>query len=194
MWCDSPPLWELHVHCACLQALWSLPVGCKVGVSVLLLPQLYWFSLMLYGAVRVFTRRKRSASIAKHAQLSWSGWWCWRRAERHQQSQLFCTIFFCACLLPDYVLPSRNKKLGNMSWVLEPAFKRLAAVNVLDGGPCMLQYYCLLFVIMAGLRIFVLLLLFCFVVFVLVVRLYWNKLDNHTWHWGAGLQLKLPAN
>jgi hypothetical protein len=37
----------------------------------------------------------------------------------------------------------------------------------------MLQYYYFLFVIMAGLRIFVLLLLLsCFVVFVLVVRLY----------------------
>lgn len=36
------------------EAVWSVPVGCKIGVSVLLLPQLYWFVLMLRGAVRVF--------------------------------------------------------------------------------------------------------------------------------------------
>jgi len=40
------------------EAVWSVPIGCKIGVSVLLLPQLYWFSLMLHGAVRVFTSRR----------------------------------------------------------------------------------------------------------------------------------------
>ncbi|XP_021921780.1 protein FAM57A [Zootermopsis nevadensis] len=52
------------------EALWSLPIGCKLGVSVLLLPQFYWFSLMLYGAVRVFARRRRPTAIMKRTRLS----------------------------------------------------------------------------------------------------------------------------
>ncbi|KAJ9581266.1 hypothetical protein L9F63_023538, partial [Diploptera punctata] len=50
-----------------LEAVMSLPIGCKIGITVLMLPQLYWFSLMLYGAVRVFCRRDH---ITKNARLS----------------------------------------------------------------------------------------------------------------------------
>ncbi|PSN38095.1 hypothetical protein C0J52_00857 [Blattella germanica] len=46
------------------EAILSLPVGCKIGISILMLPQLYWFVLMLYGAIRVFACR------SKHARLS----------------------------------------------------------------------------------------------------------------------------
>lgn len=48
------------------EAVWSVPVGCKIGVSVLFLPQLYWFSLMSCGAVRMFFHRRH----LKHMRLS----------------------------------------------------------------------------------------------------------------------------
>ncbi|CAH2237151.1 jg11124 [Pararge aegeria aegeria] len=47
-------------HCertAGLQALRSLPAGCKLSIGILLLPQLYWFCLMSAGAVRVLAAR-----------------------------------------------------------------------------------------------------------------------------------------
>ncbi|CAH0713433.1 unnamed protein product, partial [Brenthis ino] len=37
-----------------LQAIKSLPLGCKISISILLLPQFYWFYLMSVGAVKVF--------------------------------------------------------------------------------------------------------------------------------------------
>lgn len=36
------------------QAIKSLPTGCKISITILLLPQLYWFYLMSVGAVKVF--------------------------------------------------------------------------------------------------------------------------------------------
>lgn len=35
------------------QAMWSLPWAVKVVVPILLLPQIYWFSLMLVGAMKI---------------------------------------------------------------------------------------------------------------------------------------------
>ncbi|XP_067014933.1 TLC domain-containing protein 3A isoform X2 [Anabrus simplex] len=42
----------------------SLPVGCKIGILILMVPQLYWFCLMVHGAFRVFFVNK--TSIQKH--------------------------------------------------------------------------------------------------------------------------------
>lgn len=36
-----------------LQAIWRLPRGCKISILALFLPQLYWFRLMLRGAIKV---------------------------------------------------------------------------------------------------------------------------------------------
>ncbi|KAJ2940201.1 hypothetical protein O0L34_g11768 [Tuta absoluta] len=35
------------------EAMKSLPTGCKVSICILLIPQLYWFYLMLWGAVKM---------------------------------------------------------------------------------------------------------------------------------------------
>lgn len=43
-----------------IQALLSLPRGCKMGIMVLLLPQVYWFFLMVKGALKVFLPQKTS--------------------------------------------------------------------------------------------------------------------------------------
>lgn len=42
-------------------ALWRLPRGCKVSILALFLPQLYWFRLMLRGAIKVFSKNKKSS-------------------------------------------------------------------------------------------------------------------------------------
>ncbi|XP_063220215.1 TLC domain-containing protein 3A [Bacillus rossius redtenbacheri] len=36
------------------EAVWLLPSSCKIGIGVLMLPQIYWFLLMLNGAFKVF--------------------------------------------------------------------------------------------------------------------------------------------
>lgn len=32
----------------------ALPRGCKISIAILLLPQMYWFCLMVLGAIKVF--------------------------------------------------------------------------------------------------------------------------------------------
>ncbi|GLV36706.1 uncharacterized protein CBL_02459 [Carabus blaptoides fortunei] len=41
-----------------LEAIMTLPRGCKIGILILLLPQVYWFWLMLKGAAKVFCTSK----------------------------------------------------------------------------------------------------------------------------------------
>lgn len=50
-----------------IEAVWNLPWGCKVSILALFLPQLYWFRLMVRGAMKVFfpsknNRRSTNAS------------------------------------------------------------------------------------------------------------------------------------
>ncbi|XP_055600749.1 ceramide synthase [Uranotaenia lowii] len=47
------------------EALWRLPLGCKVSILALFLPQLFWFRLMLRGAIKVFFTNKKSPSNGK---------------------------------------------------------------------------------------------------------------------------------
>ncbi|XP_058838968.1 TLC domain-containing protein 3A isoform X1 [Topomyia yanbarensis] len=42
------------------EALWRLPRGCKISIIALFLPQLYWFRLMIRGAIKVFISSKKS--------------------------------------------------------------------------------------------------------------------------------------
>lgn len=52
------------------EAFWRLPRGCKISILALFLPQLYWFRLMLRGAIKVFFGKKKSSrngSIANDA-------------------------------------------------------------------------------------------------------------------------------
>ncbi|ETN59669.1 hypothetical protein AND_008730 [Anopheles darlingi] len=50
-------------------AVWNLPWGCKVSILALFLPQLYWFRLMVRGAMKVFFPSKatsrRSGNVAR---------------------------------------------------------------------------------------------------------------------------------
>nr|CAD7445762.1 unnamed protein product [Timema bartmani] len=52
------------------QAIWSLPTGCKIGIAVLMLPQVYWFILMLHGAIKVFCPHGSSSSISSSPSSS----------------------------------------------------------------------------------------------------------------------------
>ncbi|CAB3245569.1 unnamed protein product [Arctia plantaginis] len=49
-----------------LEAINSLPTGCKISICILLLPQLYWFYLMSSGAIKMLVGGQSSAkSLAK---------------------------------------------------------------------------------------------------------------------------------
>ncbi|XP_017773410.1 PREDICTED: protein FAM57A isoform X2 [Nicrophorus vespilloides] len=41
-----------------ISAMMSLPTGCKVSISILMLPQLYWFYLMIKGATKILKEPK----------------------------------------------------------------------------------------------------------------------------------------
>lgn len=43
------------------EAFWRLPRGCKISIMALFLPQLYWFRLMLRGAIKVFFKNSKSS-------------------------------------------------------------------------------------------------------------------------------------
>lgn len=47
-------LYSLVVDKPYFEAIMLLPRGCKIGIMILLLPQLYWFWLMIKGALKVF--------------------------------------------------------------------------------------------------------------------------------------------
>lgn len=51
------------------EAFWRLPRGCKISILALFLPQLYWFRLMLRGAIKVFGKKKSptNGSLANDA-------------------------------------------------------------------------------------------------------------------------------
>lgn len=44
-----------------VQAIMGLPRKCKIGILILFLPQIYWFQLMVRGALKVFLPSKRTA-------------------------------------------------------------------------------------------------------------------------------------
>lgn len=54
------------------EAFWRLPRGCKISILALFLPQLYWFRLMLRGAIKVFGKKKspRNGSLANDAAIN----------------------------------------------------------------------------------------------------------------------------
>lgn len=45
------------------QAIYSLPKGCKISMSILLIPQFYWFFLMLKGAKQVLKPKRFSNNV-----------------------------------------------------------------------------------------------------------------------------------
>ncbi|XP_034827927.1 ceramide synthase [Maniola hyperantus] len=61
-------LYSRVVGLSYLEAIRSLPTGCKISICILLVPQLYWFYLMSVGAVKVFlgkAPRKPEAAAAE---------------------------------------------------------------------------------------------------------------------------------
>ncbi|KAJ8954218.1 hypothetical protein NQ318_005813 [Aromia moschata] len=48
-------------------ALYTLPRGCLISIATLLLPQIYWFYLMLYGATKVLKNSVSNNNISKSA-------------------------------------------------------------------------------------------------------------------------------
>ncbi|XP_077288128.1 ceramide synthase [Arctopsyche grandis] len=55
------PYWE---------AIQGLPTGCKISISILLFPQVYWFYLMMIGATKVFCPRNTKSNFALAADAS----------------------------------------------------------------------------------------------------------------------------
>uniref|UniRef100_A0A182SYF7 TLC domain-containing protein n=1 Tax=Anopheles maculatus TaxID=74869 RepID=A0A182SYF7_9DIPT len=51
------------------EAVWNLPWGCKASILALFLPQLYWFRLMVRGAMKVFfpPKNKRNTKLAANS-------------------------------------------------------------------------------------------------------------------------------
>ncbi|CAG9791168.1 unnamed protein product [Diatraea saccharalis] len=63
--CSLPYVCLLHsraLNIPYLQAIKSLPTGCKISICILLLPQLYWFYLMSAGAIRMLVGGQRSTN------------------------------------------------------------------------------------------------------------------------------------
>ncbi|EDW00162.1 ceramide synthase [Drosophila grimshawi] len=59
--------YSLAIDAATMWAAMSgLPRGCLISIAILFLPQLYWFYLMVMGALKVFLpkRRKRSSALS----------------------------------------------------------------------------------------------------------------------------------
>ncbi|KAL4705866.1 hypothetical protein ACJJTC_019301 [Scirpophaga incertulas] len=58
-----------------LQAMASLPLGCKISIGILMLPQFYWFYLMSAGAVKLLvgTKQPLSAGDAQVGQNEQAG-------------------------------------------------------------------------------------------------------------------------
>ncbi|XP_038215963.1 TLC domain-containing protein 3A [Zerene cesonia] len=51
----------LSLNTYCFRAISSLPTGCKISISILLLPQLYWFYLMASGALKLFAGKAKQS-------------------------------------------------------------------------------------------------------------------------------------
>uniref|UniRef100_A0A1B0CSU3 TLC domain-containing protein n=1 Tax=Lutzomyia longipalpis TaxID=7200 RepID=A0A1B0CSU3_LUTLO len=50
--------YSLTVNLPFIRAVASLPRGCKISICILFLPQIYWFYLILRGAIKVFFPQK----------------------------------------------------------------------------------------------------------------------------------------
>lgn len=51
-------------NCSLFQAIYSLPRGCKISILILMLPQLYWFFLIVKGATQLgMAKRKKKKAM-----------------------------------------------------------------------------------------------------------------------------------
>ncbi|KAM7349985.1 ceramide synthase isoform 1-T2 [Cochliomyia hominivorax] len=46
--------YSVEINATIWQAMSGLPIGCIIGILILFLPQLYWFFLLIKGAIKVF--------------------------------------------------------------------------------------------------------------------------------------------
>ncbi|KAI8116783.1 FAM57B-like [Lucilia cuprina] len=46
--------YSLEINATIWQAISGLPIGCIIGILILFLPQIYWFFLLIKGAIKVF--------------------------------------------------------------------------------------------------------------------------------------------
>ncbi|XP_041447847.1 ceramide synthase [Drosophila obscura] len=61
--------YSLAIEAATLwSAMSGLPRGCLVSIAILFLPQLYWFYLMVLGALKVFLPKRRPPATLKNGQ------------------------------------------------------------------------------------------------------------------------------
>lgn len=59
--------YSLVINKPFMQSILELPKGCKIGILILFLPQIYWFYLMLKGAIKVFFPKSKKSIIEEHA-------------------------------------------------------------------------------------------------------------------------------
>uniref|UniRef100_A0A6B2EIQ0 TLC domain-containing protein n=1 Tax=Phlebotomus kandelakii TaxID=1109342 RepID=A0A6B2EIQ0_9DIPT len=57
--------YSLTVNLPFMRAIGTLPRGCKISICILFLPQIYWFYLIVRGALKVFFPRKTPPRVAK---------------------------------------------------------------------------------------------------------------------------------
>uniref|UniRef100_A0A1L8DK35 TLC domain-containing protein n=3 Tax=Nyssomyia neivai TaxID=330878 RepID=A0A1L8DK35_9DIPT len=65
--------YSLTVNLPFVRAVATLPRGCKISICILFLPQIYWFYLILRGALKVFFPRKLSKKTQQHSKCPTSG-------------------------------------------------------------------------------------------------------------------------
>ncbi|XP_004519249.1 protein FAM57B [Ceratitis capitata] len=65
MWPYVMYRYSVAINVSFWQAMTTLPRGCIISIMILFLPQLYWFFLMVKGAVKVFTAPKQQAAAPK---------------------------------------------------------------------------------------------------------------------------------
>ena len=45
--------YSVEINATIWQAITGLPIGCIIGILILFLPQIYWFFLLIKGAIKV---------------------------------------------------------------------------------------------------------------------------------------------
>ncbi|XP_053952001.1 ceramide synthase [Anastrepha ludens] len=70
MWPYVMYRYSVAINASLWQALTTLPTGCIISIMILFLPQLYWFFLMVKGALKVLLPPKQKAPATKKLRQS----------------------------------------------------------------------------------------------------------------------------
>lgn len=68
--------YSVEINTTFWQAMVGLPVGCIIGILILFLPQIYWFFLLIKGAIKVFfppVKTSKKSSIEDKVSIDTNG-------------------------------------------------------------------------------------------------------------------------